>query len=135
MLNVFIDGGARNNPGPAAVAFVIYDKNNAIIKEFNKDVGEKTNNEAEYLALIETLRHLKKYKDEEIVIHTDSSLLWGHLNNKFKIKEESLFPYFIKAHNYTISFKNLKIELIERERNRRADALVKNIISASSLKI
>lgn len=133
MFKVFIDGGSAGNPGPAAIGVVIYDGKDNIVKEIKKAIGTKTNNEAEYLALIEALRFLKKFKDNDIVIYTDSQLLWGHMTNKYKVKEETLFPYFIKAHNYLISFSHLKIEVIDRAQNKKADALVKSIINVSSL--
>lgn len=135
MFKVFIDGGAAGNPGPAAIGVIIYDCKDNIVKEIKKSVGHKTNNEAEYLALIEALRFLKRFKEDDIIIYTDSQLLYGHMNNKYKVKEETLFPYFIKAHNYLIGFSNLKIESIDRGKNKKADALVKSIINVSSLNL
>lgn len=129
-MKVYIDGGAIKNPGKAAIAFLIYDDNKNLIKKYKKFIGIKTNNEAEYTALIEALGHLKKYKNENIEILTDSKLLWGHLTNKFQIRQKSLFPYFIKAHNKLIKFSNLKIKLIPREKNKIADKMVKDMLSS-----
>ncbi len=135
MLKAYIDGGAAGNPGQAAIGVVIYDSKGSVVTEIKKSIGSKTNNEAEYLALIEALRFLKRFKDKKIIIYTDSRLLWGHLTNRYKVKEETLFPYFIKAHNYLIGFPNLKIEIIGREKNKKADTLVKSIIKARYLNL
>ncbi|MHB8278049.1 MAG: RNase H family protein, partial [Candidatus Humimicrobiaceae bacterium] len=76
VFTVFTDGGSRGNPGPSAIGFIIYDSNNEKLEQHSKYIGEKTNNYAEYLAILESLINLKKYNPDEVVIYTDSSLAY-----------------------------------------------------------
>lgn len=127
---VFTDGGARGNPGPAAIGIVIKDENGAVIKSYGEAVGERTNNEAEYEAIIFALRKIKalfgkeKIKKIEIVVNLDSQLVSFQLNGEYKIEEEKLFPLFIKVHNLKTDFGEVKFKHIPREKNKEADGLV-----------
>jgi len=130
-IEVYTDGGAVNNPGKAAIACVIKIKDK--IKKYSKEIGIATNNEAEYSAIIfclEKIKHLlgkEKIKNSIVIINTDSQVISGQINNKFKIYQENLFKYFIKFHNLRLDFKEIKINLIPREKN-LADKLVKEIL-------
>ena len=123
-LEIYTDGGARNNPGPAAIGVVIGDK------EYAEYIGEKTNNEAEYEAIIFALkkaRHLlgkAKLKNTEIIIYSDSELVVNQLNGKFKILEKNLQPLFLEIWNFKIDFPDLNFIHIPREKNQKADYLV-----------
>jgi len=127
-LIIFTDGGSRNNPGPAAIGVVIGDK------EYAEYLGETTNNVAEYQAVIFALkkvRHLlgkEKLKNTEIVINLDSELVANQLNGKYKILEPDLQPLFIKVWNLKFDFPNLNFHYIPREKNKRADKLVNEIL-------
>jgi len=123
-IEVFVDGGSRGNPGPAAVGFIINGK------EYQEFIGETTNNVAEYKAIILALKKIKhllgkeKLKNTEIVINSDSDLVVNQLNGKFKILEKELMPLFIEVWNLKFDFPHLKFNYIPREENRRADELV-----------
>lgn len=127
---VFTDGGARGNPGPAAVGVVIKDEKGRIIKSYGEAVGEKTNNEAEYEAVIFALQKIKallgkeKVKKIEVMVNLDSQLAASQLNGAYKIEEEKLFPLFIKIHNLKTDFGEVKFKYIPREKNREADKLL-----------
>ena len=73
-LIIFTDGGARNNPGPAGIGIVIMDENKKIVKTHKEYIGEKTNNEAEYGALIKALE-LVEGKAEKLEFFLDSQLV------------------------------------------------------------
>lgn len=127
---LYTDGGSINNPGRAAIGVVIHHNNQ--IKEYSRFIGEdKTNNEAEYEAVIFALEKAKqlfgkrKLQKTNIVLNLDSELVGNQLIGKYKIMEERLFPYFIKFHNLKIDLPNIKINIIPREKNAAADALVK----------
>ena len=64
-LIVYTDGGARGNPGPAAIGVVIQDANGNTLKTYGETIGEKTNNEAEYQAVIFTLKKIKQLFGKE----------------------------------------------------------------------
>jgi len=128
---VYTDGGAINNPGKAAIGVII--KFNNKVKEYAKEVGIKTNNQAEYLAVIFALEKIKQIfgKDKisqlKIVLNLDSEVVAKQISYQYKIKEEKLIPYFIKFHNLKLDFREIKINLIPREEN-LADRLVKKIL-------
>jgi len=128
---VYTDGGSINNPGKSAIGVVIKYENK--IKEYAKEVGVKTNNQAEYLAVIFALEKIKKIFGKEkisqmkIILNLDSELVAKQISNQYKIKDPELFSYFIKFHNLKLDFEEIKINLIPREEN-LADRLVKKIL-------
>ena len=124
------DGGARGNPGPAGAGAVITDERGEVLREAHKSLGKATNNFAEYSAVILALETLKKIipvskrKESEIEIKMDSELVARQLANKYEIREETLFPLFIKVHNLIISsFPKVTFSHIPREKNKEADRL------------
>ncbi len=128
-LEIYTDGGARNNPGPAGIGVVIGDK------EYGEYIGETTNNVAEYKAIIFALkktRHLlgkSKLKNTEVIINSDSELAVNQLNGKFKILEKDLQPLFLEIWNLKFDFPNLQFKHVRREKNQRADYLVNQAIN------
>ena len=127
---IYTDGGSRGNPGPAAVGVVIKDEGKTIIKSYQETIGERTNNEAEYEAVILALRRLKalmgreRIKKMEVVVHMDSLLVVSQLRGEFKVEEEKLHPLFMKIWNLRIDFGKMVFEHIPREENKEADKLV-----------
>lgn len=135
-IEVFTDGGAINNPGEAAIGVVI--KFNNHVKEYGKKIGIKTNNEAEYLAIIFALEKIKlllgkeKCKKTEVLLNVDSELVGKQIDGTYKVLDKKLFPYFIKVNNLKTDFAKIKINIINREKN-LADKLVeKNLSTISS---
>ncbi|MBI2640787.1 MAG: ribonuclease HI family protein [Candidatus Sungbacteria bacterium] len=127
---IFTDGGARGNPGPAAIGVVIKDASGHTIKSYGEAIGETTNNEAEYRAVISALAKVKallgkeKVKNIALEINMDSELVKKQLNGEYRIEEEKLFPFFIKIWNLRMDFGEVKFHHIPRERNKEADRLV-----------
>lgn len=128
---VFTDGGARGNPGPAAIGVVIKDGDGILtIKSYGESIGKGTNNEAEYKAVILALQKLKallgkkKLKEVLVEVNMDSELVMRQLNGEYKIEEERLFPLFIKVWNLKMDFGEIKFTHIPREKNKEADRLV-----------
>jgi len=136
-LLIYADGGARGNPGPAAVG-VVLKKDGQTIKKYGEYIGEATNNQAEYQAIIFGLKKTKllfgkkKAKEIELEFLTDSELAARQLNHKYKIKEKELQPLFLKIWNLTIDFKNVSFSHILREKNKEADALVNEALDSQS---
>lgn len=126
---VYTDGGSRGNPGPAGVGVVICNEKGQQIKGYSKDIGIKTNNEAEYEAVIFALQKIKqlfgkeKTKDFEIEMRMDSQLIARQLKGEYKVEEEKLFPLFIKIWNLRMNFGKISFIEIPREKNREADRL------------
>lgn len=123
---MYTDGGARNNPGPAAVGVWVETLN----KKYGEYIGEKTNNEAEYAALIFGLKKLKqiigkdKLKSVVIECRLDSELVVKQLNHEYKLKEKHIQEFFIEIWNLMLDFGSVSFQHIPREKNKIADALV-----------
>ncbi|OGF82585.1 hypothetical protein A3B18_01325 [Candidatus Giovannonibacteria bacterium RIFCSPLOWO2_01_FULL_46_13] len=126
----YTDGGSRGNPGPAALGVVIQDVKGNIIKEYGEALGVKTNNEAEYAAIVSALKKVKalfgkeKTKKMEVEMRMDSELAVKQLNGIYKIENEKIFPAFIKILNYKLDFGKITFNHVPREKNREADRMV-----------
>ncbi len=121
---IYTDGGSRGNPGPSATGIVIEDEYGKILKEYSHYLGEATNNQAEYEAVIFALQKAKQLKIKELEIKTDSELIGKQLLGKYKIKDLNLQPLFIKAWNLRLDYDKVDIKIISREQNKKADKLV-----------
>ena len=123
-LIIYTDGGARGNPGPAAIGVVVGDKS------YGEAIGNTTNNVAEYKAVIFGLKKAKsllggkKAAETEVEVRADSELIVSQLNGEYKLKEEGLKPLFIDVWNLKQDFKSVLFIHIPREKNREADKLV-----------
>ncbi|MBI2610696.1 ribonuclease HI family protein [Candidatus Kaiserbacteria bacterium] len=126
---IYTDGGARNNPGPAGVGIVIIDGSKKV--ELKKYIGERTNNWAEYEAVIIALTEAKKQglAKREIEMRMDSELIQRQLTDEYQVKEESLWPQYMKVHNLlVVHFPNIRFVHVRREENSEADRLVNEAI-------
>src|SRR3989338_10680126 len=130
---IYTDGGARNNPGPAGVGVVIQDGAKSI--ELKKYIGEQTNNFAEYEALILALTEAKKrgLAEREIEVRMDSELIVRQITNEYQVKEETLWPQYIKVHNLLVAhFPHITFVHIPRAQNAEADRLVNEAIDEAA---
>ena len=121
---IYTDGGSRGNPGPGALGVVITDENEKILKEYSHYLGEVSNNQAEYEAVIFALQKAKQLKIKEVELRVDSELVGRQLSGEYKIKDPDLQPLFIKAWNLRLDYDNIDIKIIRREQNKKADRLV-----------
>jgi len=126
---IYTDGGARGNPGPAGAGAYITDKDGKEIKSVSEFLGVKTNNFAEYEAVILGLKEVKKIfgkklADMEVEVRMDSELVKKQLSGEYQIKEETLFPQFIKIWNLQVKdVPNATFTHVRREKNKDADRL------------
>ena len=129
-LIVYTDGGSRGNPGEAAIGVVIRDEKGNVVKEYGEAIGIKTNNEAEYAAVISALKKIKalfgkeKAKKTEVNFKMDSEFVMKQLNGEYKIEEERMQPLFIAAWNLKMDFARVTFSHVRREQNKEADRLV-----------
>ena len=135
---VFTDGGARGNPGPAGAGAIIFNENGETLKEVSSFLGERTNNWAEYEAVVIGLEALKKIVGKEkrknisVEVKLDSELIARQLSGIYQIKEESLFPQYIKVHNMRVKeFPNITFTHIPREKNKEADRLANEAMDSA----
>lgn len=126
-LQIFTDGGARGNPGPAGVGVVIW-SGNELVGRHNAYIGEATNNQAEYKAVILALEEVKKIGAEELEFFLDSELVVKQLNREYKVKDKDLAPLFVQVWNLSLGFKKATFQHVPREKNKEADKLVNEAI-------
>ncbi len=122
-LVIYTDGGARGNPGPAAIGAVVGDKH------YSQTIGTATNNVAEYRALILALKKAKGLLGAEstgtdIEVRADSELMVKQLSGLYKVKDANLKVLFGEAVSLVQGFKSVSFTHIPREQNKVADALV-----------
>ncbi len=149
-LSIYCDGGARGNPGPAAIGVVIENEKGEFLDNISGYIGETTNNVAEYSAVIEALQWIKQNRNSgnhlTIRIHVDSNLIASQLNGVFKVKNENLRKLFsqvkrledelslmnIHHSSQSLSLLNNTIvyEYVPREHNSKADALVNKVLES-----
>jgi ribonuclease HI len=128
---VFTDGGARGNPGPAAIGVVIQKDDGKILAKLSKAIGRTTNNVAEYQAVIEALQWIvnnlamEQFGIGTIVFFLDSKLVVNQLNGFFKIKDSHLRELLLTVRELEAKVRgNIFYQLIPREKNFLADQLV-----------
>ena len=127
---VYTDGGSRGNPGQAALGVAIYDGEGKPIKLYGEKLGVKTNNEAEYAAVVSGLKKVKalfgkeKTKKMHVEMRMDSELVKKQLTGVYRIEQEHLFPSFIAIWNLKLDFASVTFVHVPREKNREADRMV-----------
>jgi ribonuclease HI len=122
-LSVYIDGASRGNPGRAAAGVWIADRDGKRRAAFGRYLGTKTNNEAEYWALLLGIREAKRLGGASIRVFTDSELIARQVKGVYRVKDSKL-----KALHKTViqdlkGLSSFEIESIPREQNREADRL------------
>jgi len=133
---VYTDGGARGNPGPAAIGVVIQDVSRRTLKSYGEAIGRATNNEAEYRAVVFALEKIKAWlgkkrtKELEVQIFMDSELVARQLSGEYKLEEEKLFRFFVKIWNLKMDFGSVSFKHIPREKNKAADRLVNEALNS-----
>lgn len=128
VLRLFTDGAARGNPGPAGLGVVIEDDQGLRLRGLTRYIGIATNNQAEYRALIEGLEALRDWKPEGVEVYLDSRLVVEQVKGNFKVKNADLRPLHRRAQELLRSLPVAKVEHVEREKNRGADALANRAI-------
>lgn len=127
---IFTDGGSRGNPGPAAIGVVFTNAKGEVSKRYGKSLGPKTNNEAEYEAVLFALQKAKSLfggkaiGTMDIEVRMDSELVARQLNDAYKVEEERLWLYFMKIRNIRLDFGKLSFRHVPRQQNREADRMV-----------
>ncbi len=127
---LYTDGGSRGNPGPAAIGVVLQQHDGKIIQTYKEYIGETTNNQAEYRALIKGLELALHLGYEEVHAHLDSELVVKQLRQEYKVKQPDIQRVFVLAWNLAQSFKKVVFKHVPRAMNTKADALVNEALDA-----
>lgn len=137
MIKLFTDGGARGNPGLAAIGVYITDEKNQGIDSISKKIGFTTNNIAEYKAVLAGLswliEHQEEIKNQEIYFYLDSKLIYSQISGLYKIKNGNLRTLLFEIREKE-AILNLPIKYfyIPREKNYEADRLVNLALDSQS---
>lgn len=139
-LKIYCDGGARGNPGPAAAAFVALKDGESLLYKKAKYLGTRTNNEAEYSAVILALKWLAENPSyagpDTIHFYLDSELVTKQLSGNFKIKSKNLAKLF-----FTVRFLEKKLSVktkynhIPRIKNKLSDYLVNKVLDENNKRV
>lgn len=121
-VHVYFDGAARDNPGPAAIGWVLV-TSDGIVTEGNERIGKTTNNRAEYEALVRALEIANEYGFDDIEIRGDSELIVKQVRGEYDTNNPELQEYRIEVHQILDEFDDWSISHVPREINERADQL------------
>jgi ribonuclease HI len=129
VLTIYTDGASRGNPGAAAYAFVIHCDGQPAIEEADC-LGQMTNNQAEYTALVRALeRALQLGQHHRVIIHSDSELMVKQMNGEYRVKNEELRSLYEQACALRRRFEGpVTIRHVRREQNKRADQLCNDVL-------
>ncbi len=131
----YTDGGARGNPGPAAIGVVV--KNGTTgenISGFGRYIGHTTNNQAEYQALVAALEEAIKHGATEVSCFLDSELIVKQMNREYRVRDIGLQTHFMKVWNMATTLKKVTFTHIPRAKNKEADAFVNQALDAQRLR-
>jgi len=120
--HVYVDGAARGNPGPAAIGWVIV-TGDGIVTEGGRRIGEATNNQAEYEALIHALEVADAHGFDELEIRSDSELVVRQLRGEYAVNNPALRELRVRALELLERFESWTLTHVPRELNERADTL------------
>ena len=121
---VHVDGGARGNPGPAAVAAVAADAAGEVLREAYEFIGNTTNNVAEYRAVLFGLELARELGAASVEVVNDSELVARQIEGRYKVKNAGLKPLYLETMKALRGFGDWSVRSVRRERNERADELV-----------
>ena len=119
----YIDGGSRGNPGIAGYGVDVQDESGATVASLSQKLGIRTNNFAEYSALIGALQYALANGYDGLRVYADSELMVRQINGVYKVKSPDLQPLFREAKALISKLKSFSIHHVPREQNREADRL------------
>ena len=130
-LVVNVDGGARGNPGPAAIAAVITDPDGEVVEERAESIGPATNNVAEYRALLLGIERARALGADEIELVGDSELVVKQVRGEYRVKDAALKELHNRVRQKLERFDDWSIRHVRREDNEHADRLVNETLDAA----
>jgi ribonuclease HI len=128
-VTVNVDGGARGNPGPAAIGVVVRD-GNGVLEEVGETIGEATNNVAEYRALLRGIQLATERGASELELVGDSELVVRQVEGRYKVKNAGMKELHEEVKRALRSFDSWTIRHVRRESNADADRLVNEALDA-----
>ena len=127
-LIIYFDGASRGNPGRAGAGIWIADGEGKKISEVSRYLGHKTNNQAEYWALLLGLREAKRLGGKSLRIFTDSELVERQIKGIYRVRDLNLKILHRTVQENLKVFSSFEIQSVPREENREADRLANEAI-------
>ncbi|HDJ28369.1 MAG TPA: ribonuclease HI family protein [Proteobacteria bacterium] len=125
---LYTDGASRGNPGLAGAGFLVLDEKETLLDEGKTFLGERTNNEAEYDALIAGLKLARRLGCMEVEVRADSQLMIRQLTGQYRVKNKRLIPLVLEVKKLASAFARVDYHHIPRAENSRADELANQAI-------
>lgn len=132
-LIIHVDGGARGNPGPAAIAAVLSTPDGEVVADAKEAIGVATNNVAEYKALLLGLQKARELGANEVEVVNDSELVQKQINGQYKVKHPDMKPLYAQSIAALGEFDAWLVRSVPRAQNKDADALVNQALDATAL--
>ena len=129
-LTVNVDGGARGNPGPAAIGVVVRGPDGEVLEEHGERIGHATNNVAEYKALLRGIELAAARGAVELELIGDSELVVRQVEGRYKVKDAGLRELHDEAKRALGAFEGWSIRHVRRAENADADRLVNQALDA-----
>jgi ribonuclease HI len=129
-LTVNVDGGARGNPGPAAIGAVVRGEGGEVLEERGERIGTATNNVAEYRALLLGIERAAALGAEELELRGDSELVVKQVRGEYKVKDATLRELHAEVKRALKGFGRWSISYVPRAENAEADRLVNQVLDA-----
>ncbi len=130
-LTVNVDGGARGNPGPAAVGVVVRGPGGEVLEERGERIGRATNNVAEYRALLAGIERAAAHGASELELVGDSELVVRQVEGRYKVKDAALKELHAEVKAALRPFERWSIRHVRREQNAEADRLVNEALDGA----
>jgi len=127
-LVVNVDGGARGNPGPAAIGAVVQSAGGEVLEERGERIGTATNNVAEYRALLLGIERAAELGASELELVGDSELVVRQVKGEYKVKDATLRELHTEVKRALRGFDQWSIRHVRREHNAEADRLVNQVL-------
>ena len=129
-LVLHVDGGARGNPGPAAIGVVVSGADGEVLDEIAEPIGVATNNVAEYRAVLRGVQRAGELGARELELVGDSELIARQLMGVYKVKHPAMRELHTQALAALREFDRWSIRTVPRDQNAGADALVNQALDA-----
>lgn len=130
---LFTDGAARGNPGPASIGCILKNAEGETVAEISEYLGETTNNQAEYRALLAGLQKAFEHQVTHLDVFLDSELVVKQIHGEYRVKHPELIPIYEEVKSLLRKFPKIQVAHVRREKNKEADALA-NLALDSRLK-
>lgn len=132
-MTIYSDGAARGNPGPAGAGAVLMAEDGSLLSEVCRYLGETTNNQAEYRALLLAIEEASSKGATKLAIYADSELMVKQIRGEYRVKNEDLKPLHREIVQRLKTMGSYTIDHVPRERNKAADKLANRAIDEKVL--